>query len=246
MYIIDVSQSVEHDHPYAFDFLRADITHVDDYFTKRGGVQTLGLRNTFEWIIKPPQTVQTIDEAKEVVAAVGVEDKVHDKVKGIQLNTLDTLASGPFSKVDKITRRPGETDEDLTKEVQQLLLNLENSERGTQEQVQMAAEDQAVFRQAYIPQTLTEVVDPERDIDRRNQGGENQLIYSNVIGIGASIEEVKNEKVGDQSESESESEGDTNSDEEGEEDGSKTKAPRGHRHEDRDAKKVRIRVGMLS
>ncbi|KAL5519802.1 hypothetical protein ACEPAG_1462 [Sanghuangporus baumii] len=49
LYIIDVSQSVEHDHPHAFDFLRKDIKNVEDYFS-RHGVHTLGLRRAFEFV----------------------------------------------------------------------------------------------------------------------------------------------------------------------------------------------------
>ncbi len=52
-WIIDVSQSVEHDHPRAYDFLRADIGHVDEYFAKRG-VHTLGLRKTFDFVVSEP------------------------------------------------------------------------------------------------------------------------------------------------------------------------------------------------
>lgn len=36
LYIIDVSQSVDLDHPKAFDFLREDCKHVNDYFRKNG------------------------------------------------------------------------------------------------------------------------------------------------------------------------------------------------------------------
>jgi RIO kinase 1 len=35
IYVIDVSQSVEHDHPHAIDFLRRDITNINDYFRKK-------------------------------------------------------------------------------------------------------------------------------------------------------------------------------------------------------------------
>lgn len=34
--MIDVSQSVEHDHPHSLDFLRRDITNINDFFRKRG------------------------------------------------------------------------------------------------------------------------------------------------------------------------------------------------------------------
>ncbi|GAA5990660.1 hypothetical protein JCM11641_001266 [Rhodosporidiobolus odoratus] len=49
LWVIDVSQSVEHEHPAAFDFLRADIKNADDFFSRRG-VETLGLTRTFNFV----------------------------------------------------------------------------------------------------------------------------------------------------------------------------------------------------
>ncbi|KAL8290634.1 hypothetical protein RQP46_002892 [Phenoliferia psychrophenolica] len=49
LWVIDVSQSVEGDHPHAFDFLRSDIRNADDFFAKRG-VDTLGLTRTFAYV----------------------------------------------------------------------------------------------------------------------------------------------------------------------------------------------------
>lgn len=36
LYIIDVSQSVEHDHPHSLDFLRSDCSNVTKFFHERG------------------------------------------------------------------------------------------------------------------------------------------------------------------------------------------------------------------
>lgn len=47
--IIDVSQSVEDDHPMALDFLRRDCGNVNDFF-RRNGVVVLGLRELFDLI----------------------------------------------------------------------------------------------------------------------------------------------------------------------------------------------------
>ncbi|CAD0200687.1 unnamed protein product [Chrysodeixis includens] len=55
--IIDVSQSVEHDHPHAFEFLRKDCTNISDFFRKRG-VATLTVKELFDFI-----TDSTINEA---------------------------------------------------------------------------------------------------------------------------------------------------------------------------------------
>ncbi|KAF9940402.1 Serine/threonine-protein kinase RIO1 [Mortierella alpina] len=49
LYIIDVSQSVEHDHPHAFNFLRMDITNVSDYF-RRKRVAVMGQKELFDFI----------------------------------------------------------------------------------------------------------------------------------------------------------------------------------------------------
>ena len=49
-FIIDVSQSVEHDHPHALEFLRKDLTNVTEFF-RRLGVAVLGLRELFDWVV---------------------------------------------------------------------------------------------------------------------------------------------------------------------------------------------------
>lgn len=46
--IIDVSQSVDLDHPKALDFLREDARHVNDFFRRRG-VATLTERELFDF-----------------------------------------------------------------------------------------------------------------------------------------------------------------------------------------------------
>ena len=49
-YIIDVSQSVEHDHPHALEFLRKDLCNVTEFFRKFD-VAVLGLRELFDWVV---------------------------------------------------------------------------------------------------------------------------------------------------------------------------------------------------
>ena len=50
VYVIDVSQSVELDHPRAFDFLREDCRHANDYF-RRQGVATLTNKELFDFVV---------------------------------------------------------------------------------------------------------------------------------------------------------------------------------------------------
>jgi RIO kinase 1 len=49
LWIIDVSQSVEHDHPAAFEFLRKDLKNVGEFFGSYG-VKCLSLRRAFDFV----------------------------------------------------------------------------------------------------------------------------------------------------------------------------------------------------
>mmetsp|Transcript_38746 Transcript_38746/g.75654 ORF Transcript_38746/g.75654 Transcript_38746/m.75654 type:complete len:566 (+) Transcript_38746:43-1740(+) len=53
VYVIDVSQSVESDHPRALDFLRADCANVNGYFRKAGGLDVMTTRQLFEFVTDP-------------------------------------------------------------------------------------------------------------------------------------------------------------------------------------------------
>uniref|UniRef100_A0A3P8RRF4 Serine/threonine-protein kinase RIO1 n=1 Tax=Amphiprion percula TaxID=161767 RepID=A0A3P8RRF4_AMPPE len=60
-YIIDVSQSVEHDHPHALEFLRKDCSNVNEFFGKRG-VAVMTVRELFDFITDPSITCTNIDQ----------------------------------------------------------------------------------------------------------------------------------------------------------------------------------------
>jgi len=201
LFIIDVSQSVEHDHPSAFDFLRKDIQNVDDFFAKLG-TKTLGLRRTFEFI-----TAETTDEDEQ--------EKLHALIE--------------YS---------AQEDDDIPEA-------LEANETGGDQKVSpadRASVEDSVFMRAYIPRTLDQVYDPERDVDVLNRGDGDALIYKNTIGVVPSRptasekpEEKKSVRFeqGSESGEEDESQSESGSGEFTE------RAPRGHRHEDREVKKER-------
>ncbi|XP_070953773.1 serine/threonine-protein kinase RIO1 [Macaca nemestrina] len=60
VYIIDVSQSVEHDHPHALEFLRKDCTNVNDFFLKHS-VAVMTVRELFEFVTDPSITHENMD-----------------------------------------------------------------------------------------------------------------------------------------------------------------------------------------
>ena len=127
LYIIDVSQSVEHDHPHAFDFLRNDVKNTEEYFERRG-VATLGLRRCFEFVTR---------EKFEADGEVGLSDP-EVLVKWLETPPPDV----PSTEAD------GERDTGLD-----------------------ARQEDSVFFNSYIPRTLNEVYDPERDLEAVKKGG---------------------------------------------------------------------------
>ncbi|XP_051943944.1 serine/threonine-protein kinase RIO1 [Hippocampus zosterae] len=72
VYIIDVSQSVEHDHPHALDFLRKDCSNVNEFFGKRG-VAVMTVRELFDFITDPSITCHNMDQYLEKMMVVGAE-----------------------------------------------------------------------------------------------------------------------------------------------------------------------------
>ncbi|XP_021844770.1 uncharacterized protein [Spinacia oleracea] len=66
LYVIDVSQSVDLDHPHALDFLREDCLHVSDFFRK-SGVAVMNIRELFDFIVDPTITDEAVDTYLEVV-----------------------------------------------------------------------------------------------------------------------------------------------------------------------------------
>uniref|UniRef100_H2ZSG1 Serine/threonine-protein kinase RIO1 n=1 Tax=Latimeria chalumnae TaxID=7897 RepID=H2ZSG1_LATCH len=109
IYIIDVSQSVEHDHPHALEFLRKDCANVNDFFRKHD-VAVMTVKELFGFVTDPSITKENIDDYLE---------------KAMEIASQRT-----------------------------------EDERSNQDKV-----DEEVFKNAYIPRTLTEVKNYERDVD---------------------------------------------------------------------------------
>ncbi|RWS28454.1 serine/threonine-protein kinase RIO1-like protein [Leptotrombidium deliense] len=59
--VIDVSQSVEHDHPSSLNFLRKDCVNVTDYFRKKG-VLTMSVKELFDFVTDPNIDESNIDD----------------------------------------------------------------------------------------------------------------------------------------------------------------------------------------
>lgn len=83
LYIIDVSQSVDLDHPHALDFLREDCLHVSDFFRKNG-VAVMTIRELFDFIVDPTIADESVDtyleEVQQKILARGDEISAEEQI----------------------------------------------------------------------------------------------------------------------------------------------------------------------
>jgi RIO kinase 1 len=177
LFMIDVSQSVEHEHPRSSEFLRMDVKNVSDFFRSRN-VDVLSQRKIFLFITEPEGSNE-MGKMEEVVAHM-------------------------------IKTRSSLSDEEKQKE----------------------EADEEVFRSQYIPQTLDQVYDMERDAELVGKGEGEGLIYQGLLADKV----VRKEDSG--VDSEDNSSGD-DEDETSDDDQSKFEkgTPRGKKNMDKDSKK---------
>jgi RIO kinase 1 len=185
LFIIDVSQSVEHDHPRSLEFLRMDIKNVSDFF-RRKSVDVLSEQTIFGFITS------------------------HGAIQEPALaDDLEKLFS----------ERPVEKEGDAAAAEQEI--------------------DNEVFRKQYIPQTLDQVYDIERDAEKIGKGGKDDLVYRNLLADKIPMSSG-NEADGEDTGGASLGSDDENSEEGDSDDESRFEkgTPRGKRFEDKDAKKA--------
>lgn len=186
LYIIDVSQSVEHDHPRSLEFLRMDIKNVSGFF-RRKGVDTLFEQTLFKFIISN-EGPATLTESNDEM----------------------------FEAIEKLQNQEASGEPTAESEI-----------------------DTAVFRQQYIPQTLEQVYDIERDVEKVNAGEGSDLVYQDLLA-GKPTPKDTAVDGGEQSDSDVSggvSVSGSESEDEDEKDPFAAKAPRGKRFEDKDTKR---------
>ncbi|KAL9642846.1 hypothetical protein ABK040_015817 [Willaertia magna] len=129
VYFIDVSQSVENDHPHALEFLRKDCENIKNFFYKNGLTNIMTTRELFEFVTDIVLTDDMIDSYLETVM-----EKIKDRP--------------PMSAKEEV--------------------------------------DAEVFKQVYIPRTLTEVMDWEVHRDDTTENTDT-VFYRSVTGINMDL-----------------------------------------------------------
>jgi RIO kinase 1 len=86
VYVIDVSQSVETDHPSALDFLRKDASNVNDFYRKAGNLNVMTTRQLFEFVT---DTCIEDDSEAEASAMDAIMNRVDVNVTVMENSTED-------------------------------------------------------------------------------------------------------------------------------------------------------------
>lgn len=183
LYIIDVSQSVEHDHPSAFDFLRSDIRNIEDYFVKRssGEVRTLGLRRAWKFIV---------DESVGLTREEEEGDEGEAKLLDVLRAWLDEPEPELVMGAEVLAGGASEGGSSATAVTTDGAASASTTLSAGEAQAAAAAQakaksdvDDAVFFSSYIPRSLGEVYDPERDVALLRAGHGDKLIYAGIAGL---------------------------------------------------------------
>jgi RIO kinase 1 len=183
LYLIDVSQSVEHDHPRSLEFLRMDVKNVSDFFRSRN-VEVLSERRVFGFVTSE-------EGGKAAKSADG----------GLEMGEMEAYIEKLWAETGKLTEEEKIKDE----------------------------RDDEVFRNQYIPQTLEQVYDIERDAELVGQGQGEGLIYQALLADKVAVNDGGSDDTEDSEDSESGSEVDQSLFEKG--------TPRGKKHLEKGDKK---------
>eukprot|EP00775_Hariotina_reticulata_P007695 gene7695-7894_t len=98
--IIDVSQAVDLDHPKAFDFLREDCKHINDFF-RRAGVAVLTNRELFDFAVDPNITA---DNEEAVLQALHDSAASRPLERGAEAEVAEAVFQQAFipRKLDEV------------------------------------------------------------------------------------------------------------------------------------------------
>ncbi|KAF3436881.1 hypothetical protein FNV43_RR19634 [Rhamnella rubrinervis] len=156
LYIIDVSQSVDLDHPHALDFLREDCVHVSDFF-KKHGVAVMTIRELFDFIVDPCIADDAIDgyleEVQQKIMSRGdipAEDEIADSVfvQSFIPKTLDHVKNAE-EDVIRLTSG-GDTGDMYYQTITGLKQALSNAQQATSQKEQKQQQDTNIGEEASV------------------------------------------------------------------------------------------------
>lgn len=171
--IIDVSQSVEDDHPMALDFLRRDCVNVNDFFARNGVSPVLGQRELFDFVTREDDVPTSFVPIPEVTESQVVTSGDADAKAGMNNAAGEEI------------RRRRDVEDAHTRDLFSMALQTADA-RTEDERVRVAADD-VVFHQSFIPRTLDDIYTGDTDMHRSTtQDPESRELYARLAGAAGS------------------------------------------------------------
>jgi RIO kinase 1 len=156
--IIDVSQSVEHAHPYASDFLRKDISNVTDFFRKKG-MRVLSNYELFRYV-----TCKDFQDLSGPAKRVATGNPEAGTKSGASVKALRDILTEMLVQ----SELRAEEEEELEAAVEPIAAELADLDRGEREN--KAMQEDSIFMQSYIPTSLNDLANPHAEMARLVNG----------------------------------------------------------------------------
>lgn len=153
IYVIDVSQAVETDHPSALDFLRKDVSNINDFFRKSiARLNVMTTRQLFEYITAPISSTTATN--------TGTTTALNDTNNDNQLSSVEEIMDQmDMDRLDSIMEYVDQ---------QALMKDSTMTEEERKEYEQQEGIDDAVFICSFLPRSLNQV--QERDVEKLAKG----------------------------------------------------------------------------
>jgi len=171
--VIDVSQSVEVEHPHALEFLRADCMNILKFFRVRG-VATLSLKALFDYVIDKA-VVDHLTFLERVILASTL--KCEEEEEEIAIFQEQNGANAPVNKGSSLSQSFKSQDFKSKSQADAFTLPYRAGRD------QFLRNDEEIFKNSFIPRHLQDVYDVERDVQMVQSGRAEELIYKNIAQL---------------------------------------------------------------
>ncbi|MCP9260043.1 Serine/threonine-protein kinase RIO1 [Dirofilaria immitis] len=149
LYIIDVSQSVEHDHPRSLEFLRSDCSNITKFFRSRG-IPVLSTRNLFILVADP--SIKAENELQKLMSKRTFETATDDTLfmNAFIAQKLEQVLY--FERDQQIAKSGGEVPNPFQTMISQPEIG--KDDRISEERKRLVKEEKRMSRSVKIPKHI--------------------------------------------------------------------------------------------
>lgn len=159
--IIDVSQSVEHDHPNALTFLRSDIGNVTKFFMERGA-KIFGMKRLFEIIVDPLVDELQFSEAlihdrssdnlpdDSFFMSAYIPHKLEQIVNFERDHLMEKQGFEPNNPFQKVIGKTLDNEGKSNEELENLLISKEENDSSTEESIDEYSDEEENIEDNFV------------------------------------------------------------------------------------------------